>query len=309
MGLARAESLAPGQLMTDPALNQVPDFISVGGLLKATAHEEGGERLIYFEASNEEPDYQDEIVLQKALQESAAYFLRHGNIDLSHYTILGPKSGVDNFMEYEIGKPIDVRFGKGTMVKAVLYKGESPMARNANMVWDSLVKQSPPSRWYPSVGGAVLQKGVRIHPETGEKFGVVEKVRWNNVALDRCPVNRSVPEISVAPTAVFAKSLGAFVMTKTLEAGYGSDVSQLTGGGALREQSLEPRIAQIVPGNYFDFREHLSRSLLDGAVEEPTAVSMVEFAVSQWGLSNDEAAEWVGRFMRDLNSNRNLRKR
>src|SRR5690606_15077846 len=90
-------------------LASVPDYISVGGLLKASPAEEGGERLLYIEASNEDVDHQNEVVLQKALAESADYYLRHGNVDLSHYTLIGPKAGIANFLEYEIGKPVEVR--------------------------------------------------------------------------------------------------------------------------------------------------------------------------------------------------------
>lgn len=293
--------------MNEDILGSVPDFISIGGLLKASAVEEDGERFLFFEASNEGVDHQNEVVLQKALKDSADYFLRHGNIDLSHYTIMGPKSGVDNFMEYEIGKPIEVRVdGKRTIVKAQLYKGESPMARNANMVWDSLTKQSPASRWYPSVGGAVLEKSIKIDPETRQKVAVIEKVRWNNVALDRCPVNRTVPEVSTAPLGVFAKSLGGFVLTKTLEAGYGTDVATLTGGAALRQQSLDRGVQATLPTSYFDFRNQISSALQKGKAH-PTAAGMTRYAVSQFGLSEDEAAEWVERFMRDLSDNLKMR--
>jgi len=145
--------------MNDAAmLAEIPEYITLGSaFLKAVPAEEAGERFLYMEASNEDPDHQHEVVLQKALEDSASYFLRHGNIDLSHYTLLGPKAGIANHYEYEIGKPVDVRVqGDRTFVKAQLYKGDSAMARNANMVWDSLTKQSPPARWYPSVGGAVL---------------------------------------------------------------------------------------------------------------------------------------------------------
>lgn len=278
-------------------LASVPDYISVGGLLKASPAEEGGERLLYIEASNEDVDHQNEVVLQKALAESADYYLRHGNVDLSHYTLIGPKAGIANFLEYEIGKPVEVRVdGKRTFVKAQLYRGESPMARNANMVWDSLTKQSPPSRWYPSVGGAVLAKSVKIDPATKSKVAVVEKVRWNNLALDRCPVNKTVPEVSTVPVGVFTKSLGGFVVSKALEAGYGTDSAALTDGAALRRQSLHG-----APLNYFDFRNRLADALRRGkAGKNPGARVLVDYAAGQFGLPLHEAAEWVERFMRDL---------
>lgn len=293
MEQARADTDADHAL-----LNAMPDYITFGPMLKATPGEEAGERVLYIEASNEDRDYQDEVVLQKALKESAPYFLRHGNIDLSHYTILGPKSGVPNFMEYEIGKPTDVSVDDGrTFVKAQLYRGDSPMAHNANMVWESLTKQSPPSRWFPSVGGAVLAKGIRVDPETGERIGVISKVRWNNIALDRQPVNRTVPEVSTVPLGVFAKSLGGFVV-KALVADYGTDTADLTGGAALRRQSLAGRVV-----SYFDFRNRMADALRAGRAR-PRSRDITKYTRDRFGLPADKAAEWVERFLRDLSRDR-----
>lgn len=285
-------------------LSSVPDFISVGGLLKATPNEDGGRRYVFFEASNEDVDHQNEVVLQKALEQSSEYYLRHGNVDLSHFTLLGPKAGIPNYLEYEIGKPVAVRVdGKHTFVKAELYQGDSPMARNANMVWDSLTKQVPPMRWYPSVGGQVLSKSVKIDPLTKNKVVVVESVRWNNTALDRCPVNKTVPEISTVPVGSFAKSLGGFVISKALEASYQTDAAQLSGGGALTMQSLDG-----APISYFDFRDRLSDAMLKGEVgRNPGSKELVDYSAKRFGLSRSDAAEFVERFMRDLKTGLNKR--
>lgn len=286
--------------MNDAAmLAEIPEYITLGSaFLKAVPAEEAGERFLYMEASNEDPDHQHEVVLQKALEDSASYFLRHGNLDLSHYTLLGPKAGIANHYEYEIGKPVDVRVqGDRTFVKAQLYKGDSAMARNANMVWDSLTKQSPPARWYPSVGGAVLAKSVRVDPDTKAKVGVVERVRWSNIALDRMPVNKTVPEISTLPVGTFAKSLGGFVIAKALEAGTATDVAALTGGGALGKQSLDRTIH-----SYWDFREVLAGALRRGRVQ-PKPAALQRYALSL-GLDPDAAAEFVERFFHDMQRRR-----
>lgn len=286
----------------------VPDYITFGSaFLKATPSEEGGERILYMEASNEDPDHQDEVVLQKALQESAEYFLRHGNIDLSHYTLLGPKAGIANHLEYEIGKPIDVSVrGSKTFVKAQLYRGDSAMARNANMVWDSITKQDPPARWYPSVGGAVLSKSVQIDPITQHKVAVVEKVRWSNLALDRMPVNKTVPEVSTLPVGTFTKSLGGFVL-KTLTAGYGTDSASLEGAGALRSQSLDGGIVA-----YEDFKTAISAAIRrrDGILttngEHPLKDRMTHWAQSM-GVNGNQATSWVHRFLFDAARDLKLR--
>jgi len=212
---------------------------------------------------------------------------------------MGAKWGVPNYLDYEVGKPVEVRAGTGrTFVKCELYQGESAMAKNAATVWDSITKQTPAARWYPSVGGAVLTKSVRLDPKTGDKIPVVERVRWNNIALDRCPVNASVPEVSQAPIGVFAKAFGGFVLAKTLTAAGGTDSAGLTGGAALRVQSLDRGVK-----SYWDFREHLAADLRKGGVgPNPDANAMISHAASQFGLSQDEAAEYVERFMRDLKS-------
>lgn len=286
-------------------LGAVPDFVSIPTMLKSTPREEGGERILYVEASNEDVDHQKEVVLQKALVESAPYYLRHGNIDLSHFSLLGPKSGIPNYMEYEIGRPVDVRVeGSRTFVKAQLYKGESAMARNANMVWDSLTKQSPPMAWYASVGGAVLNKSIKVDPVTQERVAVISSVRWNNLALDRCPVNKTVSEVSLAPIGTFAKSLGGFVIAKALEAGYGTDSAALVGGSALREQSLDGAIK-----NYWDFRNKLAAAVRGGKVgANPRIADLAAYAIKEFGLSHDETAEYVERFGRDLKAGLEKRK-
>jgi hypothetical protein len=278
-------------------LADIPDFFSVETMLKATPSEEGGERFIYFEASNEGVDQQGERVLAKALEESAQHFLKFGNIDIDHFTILGPRMGMANHMSYEVGRPVDVTIrGERTFVKAQLYKGQGELARNANMVWESMTQLNPPARWYPSVGGSVLAKSVQLDPLTKSKVGVVTKVRWTNVALSRTPVNQHLPAAQAAPIAVFAKSLNGFVM-KSLEAGYGSDVATLTGGSALRVQSLDG-----APQSYFDFRDRMSGSIKKAEIKSMTADGMVAFCCKRFSLSPDEATEWVGRFISDLKS-------
>jgi hypothetical protein len=261
-------------------------------LAKATPHEEGGQRFLYLEASNEDKDRDGEVVLQKALAESANYYLRHGNVDLCHYTLIGLKHNIPNHLAYEVGKPVDVRFDTDrTFVKAELYQGESPMAQNANLVWDSLTKQNPPSRWYPSVGGKVLAKSAQIDHDTHDRFEVIEKVLWNNIALDRQPINSTVPEASNTPIGLFAKSLNAYVV-KALEAGGSTDVATLTGGGALGVQSLDTN-----PVSYYDRRDKIASLLLGGTLNPD---NIRQAAIDLFGLSAAEATDFTNHFLTDI---------
>lgn len=282
-------------------LAAIPDHISFDLMLKATPSSESGKRFIYFEASNEGVDQQGERVLAKALEESADFFLKFGNIDIDHYTILGPKIGMKDAMSYEIGRPVDVRIdGERTFVKAELYQGTGPLAEQANMVWESMTALNPPARWYPSVGGAVLAKSMQIDPDTKNKVAVIDKVRWSNVGLSRTPVNQHLPCAESMPMGTFAKSLNGFVV-KALEASYSTDVATLTGGGALGMQSLDVGYTKT-PYSYFDFRERLAEALDLALVKSQTEDGLIAYAVNEFSLPLDAAAEWVSRFLGDLKS-------
>ena len=283
-----------------------PEYICVTQMLKATPKEEGGERFIYIEASNEDVDQQSEIVMAKALAESADYFLRYGNLDLDHITMTGLKQGVPNYMLYEIGRPVDARInGKRTFVKGQIYKGDTDVAEKANHFWESITALSPPQRWYPSVGGAVLEKSMEIDPVSKCRRAMVQKVRWTNIGFSKTPVNSSVPTVSTVPIGALTKAWGAagLDITKALEAGYGTDSATLTGGGALRKQSLHGS-----PLNYWDFREQVAGAMQSGSITNPTAERLVQFATSQYGLQHDEATQWVERFMRDLSKSMKKRR-
>jgi hypothetical protein len=270
---------------------QLDEFVSFPFLLKATPAEEAGERFIYIEASNEGVDQQGEIVLSSALAASAQFYKNYGNVDLDHYTILGPKSGIQNPMQYEIGKPVEVRIEKKhTFVKAQLYTGQSDLARNANMVWESMTAISPPARWYPSVGGAVIEKSQEFDPETNNRVIAIKAVRWTNIGLSKTPVNQHVPTASAAPMGVFAKSMNCFVM-KALEAGTSTKSAGMTGGGALTRQSLDRGMQ-----SYFDFRERISAAIRGGKVGR----DITTYAINQWGLSHDTASAWAERYLRGI---------
>lgn len=283
-------------------LDAVPQFLGVSDMLKATPREEGGVRLVYIEASNEAVDYQGEVVLAKALKESADYYLRYGNLDLDHYTQIGAKQGIPNYELYEIGRPVDVQVRDGkTFVKGQVYSGTGPAAERANGFWSSLVDLSPPARWYPSVGGKVISKSVSIDPATKAKRAVISGVRWTNIGFSKTPVNLSVGPVSTVPIGVLAKSMCAegIDFVKALEAGYGTDAAALSGGAAFRTQSLHKGIL-----SYWDFRDQLAALIRGGEVNGGRPADLVKVARERFGLAADQAATRVQRFLADLEQNR-----
>jgi hypothetical protein len=291
--------------LEEQLLASVPDFLSIECMLKATPAQEGGKRFIYFEAANEGRDQQDEVVLAKALEESADHYMRYGNVDLDHKSMpsVAKMYGIERPELWEIGSPVDVRFdGSSTFVKSQLFSGDTPLAENANLVWDGMTRLNPPRRYYPSVGGKVLAKSFKIDPQTGDKVGVVSKVRWTNVAISQHPVNQHVGGVAIIPFGVLAKSWSAadgFNMTKALEASYATDARAKTGGSAMGVQSFDKGKA---PVSYFDFREQMSRAIKHGVVDSMSADGLVSYSAGNFGLSYDEAVEWVDRFLGDLKS-------
>ncbi|EIW6162807.1 hypothetical protein MF451_003804 [Salmonella enterica subsp. enterica serovar Saintpaul] len=275
-----------------------PEFVSLELMLKARPAAENGARFIYFEASNEGVDQQGERVLAAALKESKDHFLKFGNIDIDHYTMIGPRMGMADYQSYEIGQPVDVQFrGERTYVKARLYEGNTPLANRANEVWESMTALNPPAKWYPSVGGAILARSDALDPKTGDKVTLIEKVRWTNVGLSRTPVNQHLPTATAAAVGTFAKSLNGFVL-KTLEASPFTDRAALTGGGALGVQSLDMG-AHSMP-SFFEFREGLAAAIRSKALPDLSESGLVNWAASTFGMSPTEATDWVHRFLRGL---------
>lgn len=269
-------------------MNDCPDFVSVGSMLKAHPQVEGGRRIMYFEASNEGLDQQNDVIMSKALDEAKDFYLRYGNVDIDHFTLIGAKLGIPNYSSYEIGRPLEVaQRGGSTFVKSEIYQGDGPAAEKANMVWAGLTEIKPAQRWYPSVGGQVLAKSIEVGDD-GQRRARVSKVRWSNVGLSKTPVNQHVGTCEVVPIGTFAKALTA---------GYATDSAALSGGSALRIQSLDPVT------NYFDQRERLAADVRAGRVSGGSrAKNLVAHASKMFGLSPDAAAETVERFMRDLKS-------
>lgn len=286
-------------------LATIPDFVSFNVLMKATPRQEGGRRIIYVEASKESRDQQGEIVLAKALRESVSVFKKFGVLDIDHKSMptVAKAYGINDPENWIIGQPIDVAFnGDTTIVKAELRQGDSQLAARANAVWEGMTKISPPDRYYASVGGSVTGREMRTDPLTKARVPVITGTHWNNLALSLNPVHPGLAPAQTSQVGVFAKSLDGFVM-KALEASYETDSMNLTGGGAMRQQSID-----ATPINYFDFRNKLADAMRSGeAGKNPTARDLVSFSNKTFGLSESDAAEFVERFYRDLKTGLNKR--
>lgn len=282
------------------------DYLCITDCLKATPAEEGGQRYVYLEASNETLDFQQEVVLAKALRDSADYYLKYGNFDIDHITLIGVKQGIPDYQLYEIGQPEDVRVqGRQTFVKGRIYQGDGDAAERANQFWSSLTELRPPARWYPSVGGQIMGREKTLDPDSGQEHSVVTKVRWTNIGFSRTPVNPGVPTVSTVPLGALAKSFlggGGFDLTKAegLVAGYGTDAASLSGGAALRQQSLDHRLH-----SYWAARDWLAKRVLGkGGAQYLRHPHQLVNQIAGHCAGTAQAADWVQRFINDVKRGR-----
>lgn len=267
-------------------------------MLKATPAQEGEHRYLYLEASNESRDYQGEIVLAKALADSADYFCRYGNFDIQHRSMIGLANGDRDYHLHEIGRPDTVKVdGTRTFVKGEIFQGDAQVAETANNFWDSLTKLRPAQRWYPSIGGKIRDHERVIDPDTKESHRVIKSVMWCNIGFSRTPVNPRVPTISTVPFGILAKCWGTagLDLTKALTAGYGTDSAMLTGGAALRKQSIDPK-----PQTYWSIRDLLAKDLMEQRTSAD-AGAMSDHLSKTYDIRPSEAGEHVKRFLSDLN--------
>lgn len=227
--------------------------------LKATPAIEGGQRVLYLEASRELRDLQGEKILVKALEDSIPYFLKFGKIDLDHASVTGTIRGqrVDPYA-YEIGRPLDVRVDRSGSVPSIFVKIAVFQAKDglpnrfteaADLFWDSL-NTNPPTLWYPSVQGYVLDDAPVV--EDGRKTVEVRKLQWHSIGLSRTPVNHHVDAASLTPLPVFAKAFTgeADIRSVLMDLGrshaalqHSFDPDALPGGPA---PDLDPRAMQRV---------------------------------------------------------------
>lgn len=258
------------------------DNINIIGLFKTrSAAEEDGERVLYIEASREDIDSADEIVLCRALKESAEYFKTFGNVDLDHITQFRD-TRIKNPYLFEIGKPIDVLTTEDnvTLVKVKLYRGSGESAQLANYVWSSLTEQEPPQTWYASVGGKITgTKDTRA--SDGREIKVITGVRWNNLALSKTPCLTTLNPSSLTPIGAFAKN----ALAKAMESFTETDSAAIEGYQSLIVQSLDT-------GTIY---ESIATAILDETISGSKA-SIIEWLKAN-GSTEDEANEIAHQFL------------
>lgn len=192
--------------------------------------DEYGNYYFEVEASNENVDLEDQVVLQSALMESKDEFLRGGVVSYDHQHKRKDENGnVVSDPSMIIGEPVDVTFDpetKSTIVTGKLYATNEKAREIIKML------KAGSTRVRASVGG-IFPKIVKDVKTGVEK---IIHVLWNDLALTVSPVNNAVG------SATFAKSMTSteFVdyIKKSLSAGYETDSNNMTGGRTLISEDI-----------------------------------------------------------------------
>jgi hypothetical protein len=211
-------AVRPGSLATSSDFGEAPVCLVFDRpIFEAQAEMEGGQRVVYMEASTEVRDLQGEKVLLSALEASIPYFLKYGRIDLDHASVLGQIRGNRvNPYAFEIGKPLDVRIKDGSVwVKAAIFSatGDNRFTEAADIFWDSL-QTNPPVTWFPSIAGEVYSEEATV--QDGKATQEIRGLRWHSIGLSRTPVNPKVAPVTTVPVRAFAKAFSGMADMKEL---------------------------------------------------------------------------------------------
>lgn len=190
------------------------------------ASQKDGKRLIEVQASSEDVDLEGDVILQKALMNSADSFVKNGHIDIDHISEVGHRYGISNPDAYIIGYPTEVLDkGKGhTYVKFELLRdddGEEDDSHLYNFVWKSL-HTKPPMKWSASIYGFPVDGEWDDCSETkcdGTKATryLVKGLDWKSLALTRRPVNNQLKGFArIVKSSFYAESVLGLVKNENL---------------------------------------------------------------------------------------------
>jgi hypothetical protein len=185
-----------------------PVIIQFPALIKAST--EGERRLVKVEASSEAVDAEGDVILQKALMDSAPDFIKNGHLDLEHFSEIGARIGIVNPSSYIVGRPTEVvDLGNGrTGVTGEIMRSQdgsfSPDRYKYDEFWQSM-QSEPPVKWRASIYG-FPKAGMTVDCSQESCGGgatryLVKGIDWRSLAFTRNPVNTDLKGYAKIVTA------------------------------------------------------------------------------------------------------------
>jgi hypothetical protein len=219
-------------------------------VIKARA--DGDRRMVEVEASNQVVDSEGDVILQRALLDSADRFVKTGHLDIDHISEIGDRLGIPNPTDFIVGVPTEVKDlgdGRTGVVGELHKKGRA----KADELWDSL-KAEPPVRWqasiygFPVPGAVVDARVAKAEDLMGATRFLVKSLEWRSLAFTRNPVNTA---IKGAARVVTAKSFLAFMKSKVPALlGDLSKADEIPVGAPI-DYILPPRNREELMGHYY----------------------------------------------------------
>lgn len=193
-------------MLQSDLLNAV--IIDFPALVKART-DSSGKRLIEVEASVELVDDEGDLILQKALLDSADAFVKNGHIDVDHISELGHRFGIQNPESYIIGRPVEVKNigdGRTSVVSEIMRSrdGFDPSRNRFDAFWATLTA-TPPVEWRSSIYGFPKASETIDCRNTTCEGGVtrflIKALDWRSLAMTRRPVNNHIKGCATIVTA------------------------------------------------------------------------------------------------------------
>jgi hypothetical protein len=171
----------------------------IPALVKAHPMDVSGRRIVTVESSNEAVDYDGDVVLQKALLDSAASFIATGHLDLDHKSEFGARLGIPDPSSYIVGRPLEVTPGPEgrTFVKGEISRSldgtNDPVRHRYDEFWASL-QRDPPVMWFASIYGwpTDLEDCTAGQCSQGATRYVIKGIDWRSLAFTQAPKNTTL---------------------------------------------------------------------------------------------------------------------
>jgi hypothetical protein len=182
--------------------------IHLNAVVKARKEDSSGKRIVEVQCSSEDVDAEGDVVLQKALLDSAPSFIRTGHLDIDHLSEIGSRVGIRDPDSYIVGRPIEVNDlgGKKTgLVGEIMRSADGMFSTEKNRFdafWKSL-QSDPPVQWSASIYGFPndVEDCTEKSCSTGATRYVIKSLDWRSTAFTRNPINQSLSGYAKVVTA------------------------------------------------------------------------------------------------------------
>lgn len=234
-------------------------LIAIGNWNICKAEEDEKTVRVRMVANSLRPDREDEEILPQAFDKATVQeFVENGIIDWHHQSVLG-KTPEDRARAI-LGKPYSFAWENS---KPVVY---ATLTKANPIVSDAILPhiEAKQAVFGASVGGSVKKAQTVVDTNTKKPKRQILALSWNHLAIAALPYVIS-PGTAVEMVKAYGRDdmmirftdISEFVekswllerqeaIVKALEVGSGTDIATLTGGDALREQSLEGVVSEII---------------------------------------------------------------